>query len=187
MENEQWLPVVHFEGYYEVSNYGQIRSVAPGQGRRTDRVLGDWRTSHGYRQVELQVANKSSGFLVHRLVAEAFLGPCPFGKEVDHRDGDKENNLVSNLRYVTRSENMLARNERLRTAGLPLSGLQHGEHNPQAVLTWKKVAEIRAFAAEGMPQRSIAEIFGVRRETIGKIIRGERWAKSPDGKLLPPA
>jgi hypothetical protein len=172
---EQWRPIRRFEHYYEVSNLGRIRSIGTGQGRRTGRLINGWLNNHGYRHVELQVNNRGIAVLVHVLVTEAFLGPCPIFKEIDHIDGNKRNNVVSNLRYVTRSENMLARNERLRAAGLPLTGLQHGEHNPQAKLTKDQVSEIRRLYKEGMLQRELAEKFKVNRSAIGKIVRNERW------------
>jgi HNH endonuclease/NUMOD4 motif len=176
---ETWRPIARFESYYEVSSLGNIRSIAQGQGRRTGRLLKCWLSPYGYRQVQLQVNKRNVSFLVHTLVADAFLGACPINKEVDHIDGNKANNIITNLRYLTRSENIEARNARLRAACLPLTSPQHGEHNPMAKLTEAQVSEIRRLHdEEGFAQRSIAEHFGVRRETIGKILRGERWRKS---------
>jgi hypothetical protein len=174
---EAWRSIARFEGYYEVSNLGNIRSIARGQGRRTGKLLTCWVTAFGYRGVQLQVDKQNVSFLVHTLVTEAFLGPCPINKEVDHIDGNKANNVVTNLRYLTRSENIQARNERRKVAGLPLTSAQYGEHNPHAKLTSEQVAEIRRLSVNGMFQRQIAECFGVRREAISKIVLGKRWNK----------
>jgi hypothetical protein len=93
-----WRPISRAPGYF-VSDHGAIR-------RRLKR--GSWKyllgclESRGYRQVRL-IRRLT---LVHRLVAEAFLGPCPVGHEVDHRDGVRDHNWASNLDYVTRAENM---------------------------------------------------------------------------------
>jgi DNA invertase Pin-like site-specific DNA recombinase len=96
---------------------------------------------------------------------------------MDHKDGNKSNNMLPNLHYVTRSVNMLLRNARRRVLGLPLTGPQHGEHNGQAKLTWDDAVEIRRLGAEGVIQREIAARFGVKREAVGKILRNERWTK----------
>lgn len=109
---ERWLPVVGWEGYYEVSDHGQVRSL--------DRVIhGRWgrqrcqgrlltpgcRPRDGRRHVQLCRANSMTPRLVYRLVLEAFVGPCPEGMEGCHNDGDASNDRLSNLRWDTKSEN----------------------------------------------------------------------------------
>ncbi len=91
-----WRGVVGFEGRYEVSDAGLVRNA------RTGRVLRLGRQLNGYLSVNLgRVARRR----VHRMVAEAFIAK-PSGKdEVNHLDGNKENNLAANLEWVTHSEN----------------------------------------------------------------------------------
>src|SRR5690242_190605 len=109
--NEQWRPVVGYEGAYEVSDHGRVRSlmreVPAGQRGGTRLVPGRLLVAplgrNGYRQVTL----RRRTHLVHALVATAFLGERPPGLEVCHNDGDSENNAVANLRYDTVSENRL--------------------------------------------------------------------------------
>ncbi|MBN7395680.1 HNH endonuclease [Mycobacteroides abscessus subsp. abscessus] len=111
---EQWRPVVGFEGLYEVSDLGRVRTVprlvSMGRGYRT--VPGRIRkyghsTTHGYLIVGLSRPGKrrATTALVHRLVLEAFVGPCPDGMEACHFDGDKTNNRLPNLRWDTRRAN----------------------------------------------------------------------------------
>lgn len=97
---EQWRPVVGWEGLYEVSSEGRVRSFRRGA---NGRVLRPGIASHGYPTVALGRGNTQS---VHVLVAAAFLGPCPEGQEVRHRDGKRTNPRMENLHYGTRGQNI---------------------------------------------------------------------------------
>lgn len=103
--------MVGYEGLYEVSSIGQVRwcGSGPGCGRRPVHGLMSLsgRTSKGYPMVCLTKDSRRRGFTVHRLVAEAFLGPLPTGLQTNHIDGNKENASASNLEYVTGRENCL--------------------------------------------------------------------------------
>ena len=112
--NETWKDVVGFEGYYKVSNLGNVKSCdryvkcSRGlnkrlwKGKLLTKIISSTR---GYEQVSLSVDGKSHKVYVHRLVAEAFL----VGKHdtVNHKDGNKLNNCVDNLEWVSYSENNL--------------------------------------------------------------------------------
>lgn len=114
---EEWRPVVGYEGRYDVSNLGRVRSVDRevltrwGPRLRKGKILAasiNQRT--GYRVATL--SDKQSGrklyyALVHRLVLEAFVGPCPPGMECCHGDLDRSNAALSNLRWDTRSANTI--------------------------------------------------------------------------------
>lgn len=111
--SEFWRPVTGHECYYEVSDLGSVRSVDrlvvqangkkrwfPGVGLRS-RVQ-----NNGYLAVGLKCGGSTWCRSVHRLVLEAFVGPCPDGMEVRHLNGNKTDNRLENLRYGTRYENM---------------------------------------------------------------------------------
>lgn len=114
---ENWRPVVGYEGSYEVSDAGRVRSVERRIVQRNGhpltvrpRVLrqydaGTGRTGH--RRVRLLQAGKGRSLWVHRLVLLAFVGPPPGGTEACHNDGDPTNNRLENLRWDTRRENAL--------------------------------------------------------------------------------
>ena len=102
MEQEQWKPIEGTDGGYEVSNLGRVMSKM----QRNPRIMPQTIQRSGYRYVTLHVNNKPTCRRVHRLVAQAFL-PNPEGlKEVNHKDGNKDNNRADNLEWCTRSHNV---------------------------------------------------------------------------------
>ena len=111
--NEMWKPIPGYEGLYEVSDHGTVRSLdrqLPWNGTSrffSGRILSPVATDFGHLVVGLYKDGKSSHARVHRLVMLAFVGLCPEGEEVCHYDGDPANNRLSNLRYDTRSGNFL--------------------------------------------------------------------------------
>lgn len=101
---EEWRPVPGWEGWYEVSDLGRVRNIATGHRRTPGKVLvlslsnrGRW-TAHLFRHYEQKV------IACYKLVIEAFVGPCPEGHEVHHRDMDHTNDALSNLEYMERRE-----------------------------------------------------------------------------------
>ena len=98
--DEIWKPITNFPNY-EVSNLGQVRNI-------TTNKLKACRVDHfGYKCTDLYNNGKSKTIKVHKLVAESFIGNRPLNCEINHIDGNKQNNKVNNLEYVTRSENIL--------------------------------------------------------------------------------
>lgn len=100
---ERWLPITGYEGLYEVSDLGRIRSF-PRQG--TDgRVLKAFPGKYGHLHLTLWSQRRSKAVFVHWVVAEAFIGPRPADLEIRHLDGNAGNNRAINLAYGTSSEN----------------------------------------------------------------------------------
>lgn len=97
---EIWKDIINYENY-EVSNSGKVRN------KHTLKELKPVKTPVGYYVVCLYGSGKHKNELIHRLVANAFLKPSNEKKEVNHKNGNKQNNEVSNLEWVTREENML--------------------------------------------------------------------------------
>lgn len=109
---EVWRAVVGAVGFYEVSNQGRVRSidrVVLGCNGVTQRRKGSpispSPVPSGHLIMTLSLSGRRKNGWLHRLVAAAFLGPCPDGMEVRHLDGNPANNLLSNLAYGTRSDN----------------------------------------------------------------------------------
>jgi len=114
---ESWKPVLGYEGFYEVSDQGRVRSLdrvisAPGRwGQRlirySGRVLAPRLDPGGRLRVQLSRDGVQEDRKVHRLVMRAFIGECPEGQEVCHGNGDSKDNRLINLRYDTHSANEL--------------------------------------------------------------------------------
>lgn len=107
---EQWRPVIGYEGRYEVSDHGRVRSlervIETRRGPRAvrGRLLKPRRDPRGYLRISPGFGKDAS---IHVLVMEAFVGPRPEGRVICHNDGQPGNNHVSNLRYDTQQNNCL--------------------------------------------------------------------------------
>lgn len=112
LPNEEWRDVVGYEGLYQVSNLGRVKSLSRRivykDGREYNypsKVIKNQKVSTGYRSVMLYGVNGKKQYYVHRLVAETFI-PNPNNlSDVNHKDGCKTNNILSNLEWCSRSDN----------------------------------------------------------------------------------
>jgi hypothetical protein len=168
---EEWLPALDWEGYYEVSNLGRVRSLSrlnyKGH-RKTGKILRLKLDNWGYLRAQFYAGMKRWKPSVAGLVAHAFIGPRPPGLTIDHKDGDKLNNAASNLEYVTNKENN-RRSAKLRSQNIP-----RGEKHYAVKLTDSQITEIRHLKLEGMSDRQLGETFGVSRRYINKIVNKQR-------------
>ena len=161
---EEWREIPGTD--YSVSSEGRVMSHKFGR----NRVLSPHKNSDGYRQVALHMEGERADTMVHRLVAEAFIGKAPTAlHEINHIDGVKENNSVGNLEWVTHQENAQHRFEVLKHTGLK------GEANPWAKLTEAQVIEIRNRPVVHGSQIQMAREFGVSKSNIGAIRSGRTW------------
>ena len=167
---EEWRPV---EGWpYEVSSYGRVRrSLDSGARPNTwpGRILSPKTDKWGYLIVNMSDAPRQQSFLVHRLVARAFIGAPPSAQhEVAHNDGDPKNNHSHNLRWATSSEN----NADIIRHGRATWGTRQPNHK----LTDNDILAIRKEYSEGgVSQQAIADRIGVHRTQISKIVTGTNW------------
>lgn len=107
---EVWKPIKNYEGCYEISNLGRVKSLARQVkgGRITEEIiLKPVKNSHGYLQVDLCLSGKMKHHKIHRLVAEAFIPKTDEAKDtVNHIDYNKFNNCVDNLEWLSNRENV---------------------------------------------------------------------------------
>jgi hypothetical protein len=173
----EWRAVKDYEGLYEVSNTGLVKALE----KRVDRgkCHRTWlahykaynKDANGYFRVSLSKSGVNKTHKVHRLVATAFIPnpdnlPC-----VNHIDGDKTNNKISNLEWCTHSENL----KHACTMGLKSNA---GENNSQSKLTQADVNYIRSVYKPRDKEYStvaLSKKFGVHRKTISRITTGQYW------------
>lgn len=174
-DNEVWIHVRGFEGIYQISNEGRVRSLDRerycGAGK-TIKLKGGYlllnKRKDGYRWVTLRGKSKQRMVLVHHLVLENFVGPRPFGMCCRHRDGNPSNNQLTNLIWGTQKENV--NDQRLHGT------MAYGENRYNARFTWMTVRKIRdLYNTEKYTQKELAQVFGTIQATISKIVRNEIW------------
>lgn len=169
----RWAPVPGFDSY-EVSSAGEVRSVqrVDACGRHWPSVAKKiWPSEKGYLKVGLCAGGRTRSMKVHRLVLEAFVGPCPDGMMGCHNDGDRRNNRLENLRWATAGENMADREAHGMTA--------RGERVSQSKLTPDQVYAIRAMVRAGEPKQTVGRRFGVSARTVRSIVQGKLWRHLP--------
>lgn len=106
MTNEYFKPVVGYEGLYEVSNLGRVKSLYL-KGKRRDKIMSPQANiRYTYLQITLRKDGVRKKFPVHRLVAKAFIPPIPDKPFVNHIDCNKQNNNVENLEWCNNQENI---------------------------------------------------------------------------------
>lgn len=167
---EHFKPIPGFEGIYEVSNVGTVRTVKrqdrAGKTRKV-RVLKPSLSIDGYVRNNLWHNGRAMHIGTHRLVYMAFVGPIPDGHEINHINGVRDDNRVENLSCITHADNVRYSKEVLK-ANYATFG--------NAKLTEQDVRRIKRLLAEGLSQIQIAPMFGVRKTTIGNIKTGRSWS-----------
>lgn len=163
---ERWLPVLGFEGRYEVSDLGRIRTLRtryPSLGK----IMRSRLSKKGYPYIILRLIDRpgSKTIYVHRIVLEAFVGPRPSGLTCNHISGIKADCRLVNLEWVTLSANQLHKTRIL--------GLGRGENHGNAKLTDDDVREIRAHPE--ITTVEFAKRLGVSNVLVGLIRRGLAW------------
>lgn len=169
-----WKDITDYEDLYQISDEGVIKSLRKKKGMsitgvpfyKPDTILKQKTTQFGYKSVGLLKSGKRKWFFVHRLVIESYLGKRPSPSyQVNHKDGDKTNNHIKNLEWVTSSGNHLHAYR---------SGLRSmkGENHNNRKLDVEKVAQIRASKKRNC---DLAREFNVSPSLIVMIKKGQVW------------
>lgn len=165
---ERWLPIRGYEGLYEVSDMGRVRSLK--RNTTNGKVLKACKGHGGYVKVTLSKCNARKTFMVHRLVALAFI-PIVEGKtEVNHLNGDKSDNRLENLEWATRAENEM---HSFRVLGKKPNAPWRGK--PRRFARRLTDDEVRSIRKDPRPHRVIGKEYGVSKTAIRDIKIGKNY------------
>lgn len=180
-EAVQWKPLHGFECCYEVSSDGQFKRTASANGTHAGRLLQPCPSNRGYLVVTLHKNQRQYTSLAATLIARTFIGPRPPKYTINHKNGIKTDNNVSNLEYVTHAENVQHAHS---------TGLTHplrGEKTYNAKLKDADVVAIMALRGKHL-QRVVGAMFGTSNKTISRLWRGDIWKHiTRDGSERPAA
>lgn len=160
---ETWKDINGYERLYQISNLGRVRRIGEYRNRYktwvSNRYLKLKEGTNPYLYVDLSKDNKVKRYLVHRLVAEAFIDNSKECNEVNHIDGNKQNNKAENLEWCTRKENLKhSLDTGLRKRKIPL----------------EKYDYVYNEILNGRTYRSLAEEFNVGKTKIADIVKSKR-------------
>lgn len=156
---EIWKDIPEYEGYYQASNLGRIRRYG------VKNIIKPILTRDGYHRISLSKKGVIKNKFVHRLVAETFINNTEDKPFINHKDGNKQNNEVDNLEWVTSNENTL------HSYRLGLQSKQ-GEKNNQSIL---KDFQVREIKSRVLSARELATKFGVSIACVNAILTGVNW------------
>lgn len=169
MIREIWKDIGKFEPY-QASNLGRIRNKKTGRIRKQHNLKIKLKYGDAiYRGISIQVNKKPVHKSSHTLIALAFFGKRPKGKEVNHKDSDGTNNKITNLEYVTHSENMLHGYRYGRKIKCK------GELHPLSKFKENQIKKIRKLA-QTKTQKEIAFLYKVDPSTVSYIISKKTWS-----------
>jgi len=170
---EEWHAIEGYEGKYEISNLGRVKSLDAHHISHYQKIMTPWESNKKYLYVTLKKDGKNKTFAVHRLVLDAFVEKNPGSKQCAHYDGDPHNNCVGNLRWATAKENIDDRRRHGRTAC--------GENQGNAKLDEKCVKTILKLKFSGLSKYEVGHLACVSYSTIERIWSGESWRCIQDG------
>lgn len=173
---EIWKPVVGYEGVYEVSSLGRVKRVAAHRFTKKPitKILRQGRSGRDRRLVVVLTSGpgtRQKQHYVATVVAAAFLGEKPAGTETNHIDGNRDNNRVSNLEYVTHLENV---RHAIRLGRMSFEHLR-GPKPWTRKLSVEDVVEIKRLLSTGASMASIARRFCVTERAVAHIKYGRTW------------
>lgn len=170
MQNEQWKPVVGFENHYIVSNLGRIKRTSFTRRSDVPYLKGGIRST-GYKYITFTVGNKTYQRALHRIIGECFIPNPERRPQINHIDGNKLNNAIHNLEWVTARGNLLHRSRIL--------GKERGENHHAASLTEKQVLHVISLMREGYRNIDISRITGIYSRKVSLIRHRGIWAHLP--------
>lgn len=182
---EEWKAIPGYEGRYEVSNMGRIKSFAGHTGRLGgEKILKPYTSKNGYLRVCLYSQGRCRYIEIHRLVLLSFRGKDSTRNHGNHIDRNKANNGLNNLEWCTPLENVIHTlrsihgiwpRPQVPKVAKPTRTYHCGENHYGHKLTEDAIHQVRRLRMEGKSQQAIADKFGVVQTTISKILHGHKW------------
>lgn len=172
---EEWKDIAGFEGLYQVSNIGNVRSLNYNNIQGHVHEIQKCKDRGKYHIVVLYKNGKGYNRKVHRMVLEAFVGPCPEGMVTCHNNGIRTDNRVENLRWDTQAANLLDK--------IKHGKHQNGEQNPIAIFTDEQVLEIRRRILIVQSAATVANEYGVSRPSLFRAATGQTYSHLPDALI----
>lgn len=167
---EEWLPIMNYEGCYSISSYGRVRREKRGYGTYIGKILAICPDKQGYVVYVLSNNDIKKTFKAHFLVAIHFIGPPSKILEINHKDGTKINNHYSNLEYITPKENM----QHAHRNGLVRYSL--GDNNGSSKISESIVIKIRnEYIPRINSQSMLGRKYKISQTQVGRIINYKRW------------
>lgn len=171
MENEIWKPIKGYEGLYEISNLGNVKSLVRSKCIKQDRIMKPTNHCTGYIIIGLTLNGKQTLFRLHRLVAEHFCHKKEGCNIVNHKNAIKTDNRASNLEWTTVSGNTL------HSFSMGLQEVRRGEKSNFAILNESDVIKIRSlYKKGGYRHLDLANMYNVSRACITNIISRKNWS-----------
>lgn len=168
MKKEQWKTVPEFNGRYEVSNFGRVRGWYYGGHKRKHPIIKTPQTNkNGYVYVVLWNGTRGKAFTIHRLVLSVFSNSNPASMDCCHKNHNRNDNRLSNLKWATRKENEYDKKLAGRT---PV-----GENNGASKLSDKQVLKIRSLFDKGMSTNRIAKTLLMNQQNVWNICNRKTW------------
>lgn len=165
---EYWKRISLFGDAYEVSNLGRIRGWYYGGNKRNEpRIKKPQKNKNGYLYVILYLNKKPKAFTIHRLVLSVFDKPMPKNIDCCHKDGNRENNGLHNLKWGSRKEN---------EADKRIHGsIAVGEKNGVSIMKETEIIEIRRLYKAGESTHTIAKKYNCSQQNIWHIVKYKTW------------
>lgn len=171
--SELWMQISGFDGLYSVSSLGRVRSDRRAPHTHIGKILKPT-IKRGYACVCLRKNGKRYYQTIHKLVVIAFIGAITGGRQVNHKNGIKNDNRIENLEIVTPSENTL------HAYDIGLATRSIGESHHCSKLNPEKVNDIRQrYSHGGESYGKLARNFGVSVQTVFKIVKRKIWRRLP--------
>ena len=197
MEGEIWKDIKEYEGLYQVSNMGRVKSLNYRGCKGKERIMKQSFYYNGYLKISLKKNRKIKTIKVHRLVAIAFIPNVENKPEIDHKNTIKTDNRVENLRFVTHKENMnneLTRKHNSEAENNRYKGRKHSEETKEKMSEAKKGksnSNYKGFicifpngeVTKEMTKKELEEMLGISRPIITNIVKSNKPYKTSHKKL----